>query len=248
MNSKFLYEKPFFLDQAGVQWVMDTLDAMSVDEKIEQLFCVEIRAGETEKIEKITVQHKAGAVMCLPGEKQELYDLIADLQKKSRIPMLVGGNFEEGADAIKGATNIDNNLGIAATGDVFYAEQLGEITAKEGTAIGFNWAFAPVIDIGMNWRNPVIATRVYGAKAKQVSAFSVKQILAMQSHGMAATMKHFPGDGVDERDQHFSPTINSLSCEEWNRSFGKVYKDCIDAGALAVMVGHILQPAWQKAI
>ena len=63
---------------------------------------------------------------------------------------------------------------------------------------------------------------------------------------MAVSIKHFPGDGRDERDQHLVTSINDLSCEEWDNSYGKVYRSCIEAGALTCMVGHIMQPAYTR--
>jgi beta-N-acetylhexosaminidase len=65
---------------------------------------------------------------------------------------------------------------------------------------------------------------------------------------VAVSIKHFPGDGRDDRDQHLVTTINDLSCEEWMETYGNCYKKSIEAGALTVMAGHIMQPAWQKRI
>lgn len=62
------------------------------------------------------------------------------------------------------------------------------------------------------------------------------------------TIKHFPGDGCDERDQHLVTSINDLSCEEWDATYGEVYKACIDAGVLSCMVGQIMQPAYSKKL
>ena len=56
--------------------------------------------------------------------------------------------------------------------------------------------------------------------------------------------KHFPGDGRDERDQHLVTSINDFSCEGGTRPTARPYQACIDAGALTVMVGHIMQPAY----
>ena len=58
--------------------------------------------------------------------------------------------------------------------------------------------------------------------------------------------KHWPGDGIDERDQHLSFSVNSLSTEEWDQTFGKVYKGLIDAGLPSIMAGHIHLPAYQR--
>jgi beta-N-acetylhexosaminidase len=187
--------------------------------------------------------------MVLPDTLKNLHGLIGGLQHLSKVPLLIGGNLEEGADVIcDGGTCIANNLQIAATRDPALAEQLGAITAAEGTAVGINWAFAPVVDIGMNWRNAVIATRCLGSDPEFVACAGAAAVKGLQAGGMAASLKHFPGDGVDERDQHFSPTVNSLDCETWDRTYGEVYRRGIEAGALTVMVGHIMQPAWSRRL
>lgn len=248
LDYTMLKQNPFFLDDEAINWVKQTLSRMNLDEKIGQVFCAEIRAGDEKTFFEIVHKHKMGAVMCLPAPLNDMHSLISNIQKNSTIPFLIAGNLEEGADAIRGATNIANNLMIGATGDTSLARKMGAITAAEATAVGMNWAFAPVIDIGMNWRNPVIATRVFGTDPGFVAAAGAEFTRGMQSKGMAAAIKHFPGDGVDERDQHFSPTINSLSCEEWDNTYGEAYRSAIRAGALTAMVGHIMQPAWAKKI
>ena len=66
--------------------------------------------------------------------------------------------------------------------------------------------------------------------------------------GLIVSPKHFPGDGCDEVDQHILTSVNSLSCEEWDETYGKVYRGVIEAGAPAIMVGHIAQPAYEQAL
>lgn len=68
----------------------------------------------------------------------------------------------------------------------------------------------------------------------------------IQESGILPAAKHFPGDGIDERDQHLSFSINSLSTEEWDKTFGKVYSGLIDAGLPSIMAGHIHMPAYSK--
>ena len=98
------------------------------------------------------------------------------------------------------------------------------------------------------FRNPIMATRLYGADEKLVAECGKAYTEAAQSLNMAVSIKHFPGDGVDERDQHLVTSINSLSCEEWDATFGAAYKTSIDAGALTVMVGHIMQPEYSRRL
>lgn len=248
MNDKILKENPFYLDDEAIKWVKDTVSSMTEEELIQQVFCVEVRSDDKKHLENIAENYQMGAVMCLPAESRDMYDMIRYIQEKSKIPMLVAGNLEEGADAIHGAVNVANNLEIGATGDAELAGRMGEVIGEEAGGIGMNCAFAPVIDIGMNWRNPVIATRVFSSDPEFVAEAGEFFIKGLQTHGMAAVAKHFPGDGVDERDQHFSPSVNSLSCEEWDQTYGKAYERAIDAGVLTVMAGHILQPAWAKRI
>ncbi len=137
---------------------------------------------------------------------------------------------------------------VAATDDEQMAYHLGDICGKEGAAVGCNWSFAPIIDIDYNFRNPITNTRTFGSDPERVRKMGVQYVKAVQKWGVAASIKHFPGDGVDERDQHLVTSINSLSCEEWDATYGIIYKACIDEGAMSVMVGHIMQPEYSKKL
>lgn len=118
---------------------------------------------------------------------------------------------------------------------------------QRGAAVGCNWAFAPVVDIDRNWRNPITNVRTYGDDPDRVLACGVNYIKAAKEENVLVAIKHFPGDGCDEVDQHILTSVNSLSCEEWDATYGKIYSGLIQAGAQTVMVGHIAQPAYQKA-
>jgi beta-N-acetylhexosaminidase len=137
-------------------------------------------------------------------------------------------------------------MAISATNDFKYAKSLGEICGSEGEALGVNWSFAPIVDIDNNFRNPITNTRTFGSDVSKVLGCGVSYIEALQKHKLAACAKHFPGDGMDERDQHLVTTINDLSCEGWMNSYGKVYKACIDAGVKTIMAGHIMLPSYTK--
>ena len=71
---------------------------------------------------------------------------------------------------------------------------------------------------------------------------------ACAEHEVVTTIKHFPGDGVDYRDQHLMSSINSLSAEEWHKTYGRVYQELIDFGAPTVMCAHIRQPALAREV
>ncbi|MBE6561665.1 MAG: glycoside hydrolase family 3 protein [Ruminococcaceae bacterium] len=73
-------------------------------------------------------------------------------------------------------------------------------------------------------------------------------VRGMQDGGIAACAKHFPGDGLDYRDQHRVTTTNSLSVEEWKRLSGRVFREMIEDGVYTIMAGHINFPAYQKEL
>lgn len=68
----------------------------------------------------------------------------------------------------------------------------------------------------------------------------------MQDGGLAATLKHFSGDGVVSYDQHITTSVNSLSKEDWMGSDGKVYRSLIEQGAYSIMPGHIALPSYDE--
>ena len=167
------------------------------------------------------------------------------LQQNTEIPLLIAANLERGGNGIAtDGTQLGYPLQLAATDKVETAKRLGTICGREGAAVGGNWAFAPIIDIDYNWRNPITNLRTFGSCPERVREFGKAYVQAVQAEGVAAAIKHFPGDGRDERDQHLVTSINDFSCEEWDAASGAAYKACIDAGAMTVMVGHIMQPAY----
>jgi beta-N-acetylhexosaminidase len=248
MNSR-LHQAPFFLTEADVDWVESTLGAMSVEEKIGQVFCLVSYGADEKALRHMAGVLKVGGVMCRPGSTEDVIGTVGVLQECSEVPLLMAANLEAGADGVSTAgTRIGSPMAVAATGDVDMAYKLGVACGREASAVGLNWAFAPIGDIDYNFRNPITNTRTFGADPRRVREMATACMRGLQENGMAATVKHFPGDGVDERDQHLVTTVNTLTCEEWDASYGKVFKACIDAGVMAVMVAHIALPEYSRRL
>lgn len=240
---------PFFLNDKDVEWVRGTLEKMSTEEKTGQLFFLIAYEPDREFIEKVTKQIGAGGVMCRAMPKEKVIETVRLLQTESKLPMLISANLEAGGNGIcSDGTKIGSQMMVAATGKKEYAAALGAVCAEEGLAVGANYAFAPVVDIDYNFRNPITNTRTFGSDAETVLSFSAEYMKECQSRGVACSVKHFPGDGRDERDQHLCTTVNDLSAEEWDKTYGRIYKSLIDGGAKTVMVGHIMQPAYSKLL
>lgn len=243
-----LKAKPFYLDDEGIKWVKDTLASMTIEEKIGQLFCPVGFTNDEEQLKQI-IGKGIGGMMYRGGIGAEIQERHRFLQSQAKIPLMIAANLEAGGigSAVDG-TNFGKPLQVAATDDVEKAYQLGYVSCAEGGAVGCNWSFAPIVDIDMNWRNPITNLRTFGDSADRVLAMGGAYLRGADEAGLACSIKHFPGDGVDERDQHLHLTVNSLSADEWMATYGKVYKGLIDQGAKTVMIAHIAQPEWVRRI
>lgn len=245
-----LKEKPFYLDDEAVKWVFDTLAGMTQEEKIGQMF-IDLAHGELEEdyIKKRVAETKCGGLRYMNLSPEEVWEQNRLYQTHSKIPLLIAANVEAGGNgACKGGTNVGTEIKIAATGDLRYAYELGRIGGEEAKALGCNWAFTPIVDLSLNWRNPIISTRTWSDDTDTVISFGKACMKGLKNAGLAATAKHFPGDGADERDHHYSASVNTLSVKEWDDTYGRIYKELIEDGVDAVMAGHIMLPEYQKQI
>ena len=241
-----LSDKPFSLSQIEIKLVNKNLSEMTLEEKISQLFFLILYSDEQKIIDKLA-GFKPGGIMLRPMPMAQAINTVKSLQNQSKIPLLLAANLEKGGSgALTEGTLFSSPMGIAATKDASYAKILGEICAKEGKAVGLNYAFAPVLDIDFNFRNPITNTRTFGSDVERIKTMGREYVKAVQRLGLATSLKHFPGDGVDERDQHLVTTSNDLSLDEWYETYGQIYKECIAQGAYSVMVGHIMLPAYER--
>ncbi len=244
-------QKPFYLSDEDIAWVQDTLLSMTEEEKIGQIFCVTGMLTDAQALSEHIAKYKPGGFMYRTGDGKEIQEAHRAMQRASRIPMLLAANLESGGNGVAHqGTHFAKEMQVAATDNVDMAYKLGLVCGDEGGAVGCNWAFAPIVDIDMNWRNPITNVRTFGSDPQRVRdmASAYMKGVAETGDGMAVCIKHFPGDGVDERDQHLLSSVNSLTAEEWERTYGAVYRRLIEEGAQTVMVGHILQPAMTRKL
>lgn len=247
MEKVNLREKPYYLEDEAIRWVEDTIAGMTKEEKIGQLFVNMGSERSEEYLKDVLDQYKIGAVRYNPGTAEEVHEQNRILQENSKIPLLIAANTEAGGNgACTDGTEIGQEVKIGATDDPKYAYEMGRVSGIEAAALGCNWSFAPITDINRNWRNPIISSRSFGNDPDRVLEMSKAYMKGFMESNMVCAMKHFPGDGIDERDQHLSNSVNSYSTEEWDETFGKVYEGMIEAGVHTVMAGHIMMPAYQK--
>lgn len=238
---------PFYLSDEDIQWVETTYHKMSLEERIGQLFCPIVFTGNPEELRKIVQEKHVGGVLYREGKGADIQNNHRLLQEFAPIPLLLAANLESGGNgSAEEGTYYGREMLVAACNDEKYAYRLGKIAGKEGYAVGVNWAFAPVVDIDYNFRNPITNVRTFGSDPEKVRKFGEAYVKGCMEEGLATSVKHFPGDGVDERDQHLLTSVNTMSTEEWDRTFGNIYRTMIEAGTLTVMAGHIGLPSYEE--
>jgi len=242
-------QKPFYLKEEDLAWVEDTFANMTQEEKLNQVFVDMLWNEPPKEVEALQKGYQLGGFRYNNASPEKLHAQNTAIQKGSKIPALIAANVEAGGNgAVSGGTKMGEAIACGATNDAKSAYYMGKYGCREAAAIGCTWTFAPVVDVDFNWRNCVIPLRAFGNDPDKVLEMSLAYMKGAHEEDVACCMKHFPGDGCDERDQHLVTTVNTLSCEEWDASFGKIYKGMIDAGVPSIMVGHIMQPAYSRAL
>ncbi len=244
-----LKANPFHLSDEDIRWVEEMRDAMTTEQKAGQIFCA-LGIGDDEGMLRGMIDGIGiGGIMYRPGPKAQVQNTHRKIQSMAKIPLLLAANTEAGGSGLSfEGTGFGAPLAVAATGDPETAYRMGYVACREGAAMGLNWSFAPIVDIDREFHNPITNTRTFGSDPETVLRCASRYLDAADECNVAVSIKHFPGDGVDERDQHILTSVNSLSCEEWMQTYGHIYRTLINKGAKTVMVGHIAQPAWAKRL
>ncbi|KQX45399.1 glycoside hydrolase family 3 protein [Paenibacillus sp. Root444D2] len=248
-----LKAKPFHLDEEAIQWVNETLRELSLEEKVGQLFItVDLPFDTGAKKDLLSIGPGGVHVFGFSpnATKQHQAAIIRDLQKRSKVPLLVSGDLENGGQGgAADGTNLASNMQLAAANDPDLATSFGAAIEAEGHAMGFNWVYGPVIDINYNYQNPIVNIRAFGDTPGIVEQTALPVMNAIQKNNrMAACVKHWPGDGMDDRDQHKVLTNNTLTMKEWRETYGRVYRSAIENGVKTVMSAHITLPSYYEEL
>jgi len=178
------------------------------------------------------------------GQPLELAAILNRLQTLSALPLLVGSDFEHGVGMrITGATRFPRAMAFGAAGDPALVREAARLTGLESRALGVHVNFAPVADVNNNPRNPVINIRSFGEDPTRVGALVRAAVEGLQSGGVVATLKHFPGHGDTAVDTHLGLATVPHDRARLDRVELAPFRDGIAAGAGAAMVAHVEMPA-----
>jgi len=248
------------LSPAASQWVESTLRKMSVDEKIGQLlfatyhgsFTSTDAAAYAQMLHCVNDLHVGGFINITQGSplgivKSQAYPtavLTNQLQSKSKLPLLVGADFERGtAMRLDEGTSFPTAMALAAAGTTRDAYTMGKVTALEARAVGIQWVYAPDADVNNNPGNPIINTRSFGEDPARVAEFVKEFIRGVEENGALATAKHFPGHGDTAADSHIDLPVIQANRDRLDRLELIPFRAAIAAGASSIMTGHLSVPA-----
>ncbi|EDP70722.1 b-glycosidase, glycoside hydrolase family 3 protein [Flavobacteriales bacterium ALC-1] len=233
------------------QWVDSLYNAMSVEERIGQLYMVQVMSENSDKINNkivdlIKKQHIGGVIYSNGGPYRQA-KLNNKLQAASKIPLLVGMDAEWGLNMRLDSTYaFPWNMTLGAISNNALIEQTGTLMGEHCKRLGVHFNFAPVVDINTNPKNPIIGNRSFGEDRDNVTNKSLALMKGMQSTGTLANAKHFPGHGDTADDSHYKlPTIN-FSKKRIDSIELYPYRKLIKEGLSSVMVAHLNVPSLEK--
>ena len=238
-------ETPDF--ELQTKWVDSTYNALNLKEKIGQLYMVQVFSNQDQAKKKsilklIDTNHIGGVIYSNGGPVRQA-SLNNELQAASRIPLLVGMDAEWGLSMRLDSTYaFPWNMTLGAVKNLDLIRQTGVQIGEHCKRIGVNFNFAPVVDINTNPKNPIIGNRSFGEDKEEVTKRALAFMEGMQSVGVLANAKHFPGHGDTSSDSHKTlPTID-FSAERIDSLELYPYKKLISKNLSSVMVAHLNVP------
>ncbi|MDT0686490.1 glycoside hydrolase family 3 N-terminal domain-containing protein [Autumnicola psychrophila] len=236
---------------AQKEWVDSIYNSMSLEEKIGQLFMVDVFSNapesKTDKIKKLIEEQHIGGVIFSKGGPLRQAKLTNEFQKASKVPLLVGMDAEWGlAMRLDSTFALPWNMTLGAIEENSLIEEAGAAISRHSKRLGVHINFAPVVDINTNPENPIIGTRSFGEEKENVTSKSLAFIRGMQREGILSSAKHFPGHGDTDSDSHKTlPTISFSKSRIENVELYP-YKMLIEEGLSSIMVAHLNVPSLEE--
>ncbi|HEX6589422.1 MAG TPA: glycoside hydrolase family 3 N-terminal domain-containing protein [Longimicrobiales bacterium] len=236
---------------AADAWVESTLAELDLRDRVAQMVVAWIEGGhpaegsaEYNRALTLVRDRHVGGLIVGKGDALGTAAWLNQLQAHAIVPLLVTADLEWGPGTrLLGATTVPVNMALAATGDLRYVYEAGRITALEARAAGIHMAFAPVADVNVNPRNPVINTRSYGADPNIVAAHVSAFVAGARDAGILTVAKHFPGHGDTEVDSHLAMPVLTASRSRLDEVELVPFRAAVGSGVDGIMTAHLSVPA-----
>lgn len=233
------------------QWVNQTYNSLSQDEKLGQLFIVALYTNKDEnhinQVRNIVLNEKIGGLILMQDDAAREINLVNELQQKSKIPLMIGMDAEWGLyQRISAAHKFPWAMTLGAIQDKSLIEQMSAKIAEDCHRMGINWDFAPVVDVNTNPENPIIGNRSFGSEVDNVTRSALSYANGLQNNTILAAIKHFPGHGDTNTDSHLDLPVVSHNLSRLNAIELAPFKALMDKGIGGVMVAHLYVPALES--
>ena len=233
-------------------WARATLARMSLEEKVGQM--VGVRASglyrhpdneDQQQLRREVQKLGVGALVVFESEVESLPRVLNELQDLAKVPLLVSADMERGMAfrVRRGVVPLPFAMAVGASGSEDAARFMGEVTAREGRALGIHWALAPVADVNNNPANPVINIRSFGEDPERVGRLVAAFVAGVKSGGLLSTVKHFPGHGDTAVDSHMQLARLPVERARLDAVELRPFRRAVESGVDSVMLGHIAVPA-----
>lgn len=184
-----------------------------------------------------------GGFIIFGGPADAVTELVSGLRRRSSGDLLIASDLERGAgQQFRGLSELPPPRALASLGDTDVIFEAGRATAAEARSLGIDWVFAPVADLDTNPANPIVQTRAFGDDPVAVAECVTQWVRGCHAGGALSCVKHFPGHGRTSTDSHAGLPVVAAGIEELDREDWLPFRAGIEAGAPAVMTGHIAYP------
>lgn len=220
--------------------IKERVTQMSEEELLKAVCCPDLVAGRNQEN-----RIEAPLVFLHPQSGEIMAKTVKLLKDKFGDELIISGDLECGSGSvISGQKTYPSFMALGEANDEGLAYNVGRAGGKAAYEAGFRWSLAPCADIVLNHNTPITSVRAAGSDVDRIVKICGAYMRGQQDSGIASTIKHFPGDGLSVYDQHLTTPENPLGIEEWRSTYGKIYKEMIDDGAMSIMPGHISFPAY----
>lgn len=244
-NSKVFSD---YSSDAERKWVDSIYTRMSFEERVGQLFMVAAYsnkdASHERGVEKLITDYKIGGLIFFQGGPVRQARLTNRYQEKSKVPLFIGIDGEWGLSMRLDSTyRYPWNMTLGGVQDMKLIEKMGQQMAKQAKRMGIHFNFAPVLDINTNPSNPIIGNRSFGEDKFMVTERALALMKGIQSEGVFATGKHFPGHGDTATDSHHALPFLNFTKERLDDVEFYPYKRLFSEGLSSIMVAHLNVPS-----
>ena len=228
------------------EWAERQLKQMNLEQKIAQLVIIRIHSNYDEKynqkiIEEITKYQPGGVCFFQGGPVREI-NLTNRIQAVSNIPLLVSIDGEWGVSMrLDSVARFPRQMTLGALMPQYdtLIYEMGKEVARQCKILGIHLNYAPVIDVNNNKKNPVINSRSFGEDKNEVVRKAVAYFKGMETEGIVACAKHFPGHGDTETDSHYGLPVIKKSKEEMKALELYPFQQFINQDVKMIMISHL---------